>query len=160
MCVRKRLDKPFSVSIVPKRYINTLKNPYIAIKRTGDGNLNYEQFSGTYDKINALSGNGYPNLVVEDSLKVAKKKYWTDNFEAEYHGFRYATCYSKGVYSMGYRPLSLFTHFNGQEINLPREGSSHVINSTSWVTGVNSDIKKYYTRYFNDYCGMIAGKLS
>lgn len=156
-CVRKRLDRPFSVSIVPKRYITTFKNPEFINKYTGETGSNYSQPKGSFEDTNTDFRDGYGDLINPSDLKVAKKKYWTDNFEAEYHGFRYATCYSKGIYSMGYRPLGLYLHESGQELNLPRKGISHVIDTSQWGE-VQEPTRNYYSRYFNDYCGLIAGK--
>ena len=156
-CVRKRLDRPFSVSIVPKRYVSTFKNPEVISKYTAENGNNDSQFNGNYEGVNTGVNAGYGDLVNPPDLKVAKKKYWTDNFESEYHGFRYATCYSKGIYSMGCRPLGLYVHENGQELNIPRQGTSHVIDMSKW-TDVTVSIRNYYSRYYNDYCGLVAGK--
>ena len=151
-CVRKRLDRPFSVSMVPKRYIQTINNPTSIAKYTGEFGDVYAQTGDAVEGVDTITNNGYGNLVNFNSLKLAKKKCWTSNFEGEYHGFRYATCYSKGVYSMGHRPLGLFLHEDGFNVQLPTKGVGHIVNMDAW-TVANVRTRNYYSRYFNDYCG-------
>ena len=93
-------------------------------------------------------------------LKRTNRKYWTNNFELSYPCFRYATCYAKGIYTMGHKPLCLQLHSyptNGtKELSLARYGVGHTV---QWDTGnINAETRAYFNRVVNLYAGLTAGK--
>ena len=96
-CVRKSLDKKFSISIIPKRYFTTRSNPTMYQKYVGipDGYNEYSQFSGDYNLSYKQDVDNYGPYKDAPGIKVANKSFWTTNFETHYPCFRYVTCYAR-----------------------------------------------------------------
>ena len=99
--------------MVPKQYYQTYSNPIKVPTATGltpQGSYyvqNSTMADGSISKeYNILPYNYKATFGYGVGIKLGKKKYWTTHFEGNYLGFRYATCYVKGIYTTGHRPLS------------------------------------------------------